>query len=806
MRSHNLLALALLAATPLAAQWTHRYPLVKGYRHHIYLEGYELPFVGSGVLDPQPSPDGKSIYFTGSGWIWKLDLATGEAQRITSGGASDTRPALSPDGFRLAFVRDDTHSLWIVLKDLETGQEKDLVHTGQLDLDPAFSPDGQALYYASSEGGDLDLWRVELATGARKALTTEAGLELKPQPAPDGKHLLYLAKKRNGVDQVRWMDLAAGTFEVLQTGPILSLTRPVLSPDGQTLALSLPLPGGDTYQLQAQDLRDRNQNLLALTVPGRPLTPAWSPDGQWVYFSEDTGSHTFLLKRASLRGGAVEEVPVRAWHWGVPTTTLKLSTTQGGKAVPARLEVLDAQGHPLFPAATPIRFDNQNGRTYFHTQGEVTWTVPAGTLRVTATRGFGALPATATLEARAGTQAEAELVLEPLPCKGLAAWRGGDLHFHLNYGGPYRLAPEDLVSLMQGEDLDVGEPMVANLQTRLTDRAWLGWRKNDQAPLIEFGQEARSNLFGHLGLAAIKTPFAPSFWGPDYAVIRTLDVLNADALAFARQTGALSSYVHPTPVADPFSGGTAGAIPGGFVLDAVLGQVDALELSGLWTQELGASELLYQVLNAGFPLLLTAGTDSFPNFSRCSVTGSNRVYAHVPGPFNLETYYGALREGRSFVSSGPLVAFRVDGALPGSVIASRKASWTLDLASTLPLEHLEILVNGKVAQTLKPMAKGGAIHLEGSLKLPAGGWVAFRTWDDHAQWPTMNSRRFAHTSPHWIRSKGSTDPDTARAAAAVLLAALQEARRDLESRLEPASRQRLEAQFDLAQARLKAVR
>jgi TolB protein len=779
--------------------------VAKGYRHHIYLEGYELPYGGFGVLDPAPAPDGTSLYFSGMGWIWKLDLASFEATRVTSGGGSDTRPAVSPDGKRLAFLRDDTHALWIVLKDLATGKEQDLVRTGKIELDPAFSADGRSLFYTSSEAGDLDLWRVDLATGQRHAVTTEAGLELKPQPAPDGRHLVYLAKKRNGEDQVRSLDLESGHSDVLYAGAILSMTRPALSPDGQTLALALPQAGNDVYQLHALDLRDRGQNLVTLTTTGRPLSPAWSPDGRWIYFCEDDGSHSFRLRRAALRGGGVEDVPVRSWNWGVPTTTLKLRTLQGGHAVPARLEVVDAQGHALIPSGTPARFDNQNGRIYFHSQGEVAWTVPAGPLRITATRGFAALPATASLEARAGTPAQADLTLEPIGFPGLDRWFGGDLHFHMNYGGPYQLRPEDLVSLMRAEDLDVGEPMVANLQTRLTDREWLGWRKDDAPPLLEFGQEVRSNLFGHMGLAAIKAPFAPSFWGPDYAVIRTQDVLNSDALAFGRDTGAFTSYVHPTPAADPFSGTTPGAVPAGYVLDAVLGHLDALELSGLWTQELGASELYYQVLNAGFPLALAAGTDSFPNFYRCSVTGSNRAYAHVEGPCTLGAYYAALRQGRSFISSGPLADFRVEGALPGSVVSKGKVKWSLDLASALPVEHLEILVNGRVVETLKPLAKGGALHLGGSLKLPAGGWVAFRAWDDHSAWPTMNSRLFVHTSPHWIGAKGSTDPRRARESAAVLLATLQAQRKDLAQRPELAGRARLEVEFDQAEARLKAL-
>ena len=35
----------LFGAAPagLLAQWSHRYPQVKGWSHHVYLEGFELP-------------------------------------------------------------------------------------------------------------------------------------------------------------------------------------------------------------------------------------------------------------------------------------------------------------------------------------------------------------------------------------------------------------------------------------------------------------------------------------------------------------------------------------------------------------------------------------------------------------------------------------------------------------------------------------------------------------------------------------------------------------------------------------------
>ena len=59
---HVLLATILLSLFPEpgAGQWRNRYPRVQGYGHHVYLEGYELPLLTNGPIDPAPSPDGRS--------------------------------------------------------------------------------------------------------------------------------------------------------------------------------------------------------------------------------------------------------------------------------------------------------------------------------------------------------------------------------------------------------------------------------------------------------------------------------------------------------------------------------------------------------------------------------------------------------------------------------------------------------------------------------------------------------------------------------------------------------------------------
>ena len=203
----STIGLALvLWQVPSGAQWTNRYPKVTGFNHHVYLEGYDLPVVGTGPTDPAPSPDGRAVAFAARGWLWLQDLATGEARRLTRGAALDARPAWAPDGRTIVFVRDNTKDTSLVSLDLASGRETVIVDTPAMDLDPVYARDGKAIFYASAEAGDFDLYRRDLASGAVTRLTSDKGLELRPQPLPDGAQVVFLSKQ-SGTDTVAVLDL-----------------------------------------------------------------------------------------------------------------------------------------------------------------------------------------------------------------------------------------------------------------------------------------------------------------------------------------------------------------------------------------------------------------------------------------------------------------------------------------------------------------------------------------------------------------------------------------------------------------------
>ena len=797
VRSLVAAAVCGLAAPPALAQWTNRYPRVPGFSHHVYLEGYDLPTTSAGVTDPAPSPDGRSVALASRGWLWLLDLETGVARRLTSGGAVDARPAWAPDGRRLAFVRDSGDETSVVVLDVAGGAEETVAAEPGLELDPAWTPDGAALVYAAAGASGIGLRGLHLGTGAREVLTDAPGLAVAPSVHPDGRRAVYVAKR--GAEEVRVRDLVTGDERVLYAGRILSQTRPALAPDGQTVALSVPTDDG--WELVLADLDDPGPTLRIASGAAPPLAPAWSPDGASIYYAQADAAERLRLMRVPAAGGAAEEVAVREWDWGVETAPLTVRTTVGGAVAPARFSVTDAAGHPLL-ADRQAWFDGQNGVAYQYSPGEVTLEVPLGEVRVVAVQGLATPPASATVTV--GGAETVALDLEPVWDARADGWLSGDHHFHLNYGGPYALSPDDLGPLLAGEALDVATPLVANLHTRYEDDQFWGAGGADARPYLAFGQEVRSHFFGHVALVGTETLFDPWIWGPGYGVFGDDDRENATAIAHARSEGGMGVYVHPVAVRDPFAPGAEGAVPVELVADGVLGDLDAIEVVCLWTDDRGTAEVWYRLLNLGQRVVPTAGSDVMSNFYRTMAPGATRAYVRAGADASYETYLDGLMAGESFVTTGPLLDAEIAGVAPGGVVPGGAVEWTADLASAVPVDRVEVVVNGRVVATEPGLSGPGRHSYRGTVTLPGAGWVAVRAVGDEAQgWPSMATYPFAHSAPVWIGETGSVDPDAERQAARDLLRVLDVSEARFEVAYAGEDAPRLRERFRRARAELE---
>jgi hypothetical protein len=228
----------------------------------------------------------------------------------------------------------------------------------------------------------------------------------------------------------------------------------------------------------------------------------------------------------------------------------------------------------------------------------------------------------------------------------------------------------------------------------------------------------------------------------------------------AHEQGALVGAVHPfDEVPDPFRK-PAERITDELPVDVALGKLDYMEIVG-FSDHKATAEVWYKLLNLGFHLPAGAGTDATANYAAPirGTVGQDRVYVWTPGwPVNMERWKDELRKGRTFATNGPLVEFKLGGEMVGGELkfdrAQEAVPFSARLRSIVPVEHWEIVCNGRVVKELKLSKPGDTADVTGAIALEESGWCVLRAWSDKAEYPVMDKYTYATTSPVYVTIGG----------------------------------------------------
>jgi hypothetical protein len=191
--------------------------------------------------------------------------------------------------------------------------------------------------------------------------------------------------------------------------------------------------------------------------------------------------------------------------------------------------------------------------------------------------------------------------------------------------------------------------------------------------------------------------------------------------------------------------------------------VDYIEVLG-FSDHKSTAEVWYKLLNCGFRLPTAAGTDFMGNYASLrGPVGLNRVYAQVPeGPLQIEPWLASIKSGRTFATNGPLLRFSLGAqGIGGELRLQKKSSETTEVRfsvamnSIVPVDHLQIVCNGKVARELALDANRTSTHIEDSLSLDGSGWCVLRAFSDKAEYPILDLYPYATTSPIYVRMDGA---------------------------------------------------
>ncbi len=337
----------------------------------------------------------------------------------------------------------------------------------------------------------------------------------------------------------------------------------------------------------------------------------------------------------------------------------------------------------------------------------------------------------------------------------------------MNYGGSYRNTPAHLVAQASAENLSVVEDLIVNKERRVPDIAYFTAQPDPASTpstLLLHSQEFHTSYWGHLGLLNLTgNIILPGYAGYPNTAAASLFPANGNVADMAHAQHALVGYVHPyETVPDPAKDSSLNhALP----VDLALGKVDYIEILG-FADHKSTAEVWYRLLNCGFHLPAAAGTDAMANYSSLrGPVGLNRVYARVPvrqlkSPLQIAPWLSALKQGKTFATNGPLLEFTLNGKEIGDTLqlpsGNHNINLTAWLRSIVPIDHLELVCNGKLARQFKINPGGQSADIHDTISISQSGWCVLRATSDKPDYPILDMYPYATTSPIYIEVAGST--------------------------------------------------
>ena len=204
---------------------------------------------------------------------------------------------VSPDGKTVAFdMLGD-----IYLLPIEGGTAKAITSGIAWDIQPRFSPDGSKIAFTSDRAGGDNIWVMD-ADGSDPRQVTKESFRLLNNPtwSPDGRFIAarkhFTSRRSLGAGEIWLYHLGGGSGVQLNKKPNdqKDLGEPMFSPDGKYVYFSQDTTPGKTFQYNKDSNRqiyqirriDLSNGKIENVVsgPGGAVRPTPSPDGKYMAF------------------------------------------------------------------------------------------------------------------------------------------------------------------------------------------------------------------------------------------------------------------------------------------------------------------------------------------------------------------------------------------------------------------------------------------------------------------------------------------------------------------------------------------
>ena len=442
-------------------------------------------------------------------------------------------------------------------------------------------------------------------------------------------------------------------------------------------------------------------------------------------------------------GGAKLQVVGRDRQW----MQVVIRDAQTGQPTPARVHFCGPRGEYLAPyghhaVVNPGWFMDYGadvvvgGRNYAYVPGEFTTDLPVGDVYVELCKGFEYAPVRRKVTIRPG-QKTLDLDVQRTADWRRHGWVTADTHVHF-------ISPHTAALQAQGEGVNVVNLLASQWGRLFTNVGDIRGRVNvlEDDTIVYVGTENRNHMLGHMSMLGTQgQPVYPMCCGgPSEAWIGDPDFRSL--AQWARENRAKGGVVIRPHF--PQCGHTEDPVP------ILAGLVDALELHGLHGEDFPTQEW-YRYLNCGYRVAVAGGTDKM---SAATALGWQRTYARLDPnrPFDYDNWAAAVRAGRTFASTGPLIDMTVEGKCVGAAIALPAHGGAVEVEaraeSVWPLGRIEIVRNGRVvAAESAPRGGSAALAVAAEVPVTSSGWIAARCTGSPGH---PGHYLAAHTSPVYL--------------------------------------------------------
>jgi TolB protein len=692
----------------------------------------------TGAIQPRLSPDGSTVAVSYQGAIWRLPRDGGVMKRLTSDARWDSDPAWSPDGKRIAYLSNGE----LRLIDAESGVAA-AAHPavqGKIEFDPA----GKRILGSFRAGTATALAWLDLESGkAVPLLDPPRSLPVHALSA-DGTTVAFATNldvpgEQGGNDgpQADLWTVAATGGEPRKLARFPSRVFDLAwSGDGLVVVSDL---GGAHNALWAVSLKDPDHPLKLTFGQGDEDAPTIA-NFRLVYTDNREGA-TALVDR-DLRTGDERTIVVTGLDFGRPAgvVAVEFADAETGKPVVARVSIQEENGKTLAPPGSLYRIHEAMD---FYADRAAEFVLPAGKYALRAWHGPEYRVSREAFEVAAGERVTLKVEFKRWAHPQANGWHSGENHIHANYGyGHWYNSPADMRLMIEGEGLEVANFVVANSDTDgIFDREYFRGRPDPLSTpetVLYWNEEFRATLWGHMTLIDLKQLVEPIMTGFKETTNPWDVPTNSDIADQAHLQKGHVNYTHAAQnVKDPYlSAYSAKSVP----VDVALGKIDSIDINGSFEATV---PLWYRLLNCGFHLPASAGTDCFLNRIRSRLPGADRAYVKCEGGFSYDAWVRGLKWGRSFVTNGPILEFESGRSIrleaPGAEVI--KAS----VQSPEPIDRFELVQNGEVVATGKLAADKLSGTIDEKIELKRSGWLSVRAFAGRLQ---------AHASPIYVEVGG----------------------------------------------------